>query len=159
VPPLRERREDIAALVRHFLRKHRHISNGVERDAAPDFLEALTMLDLPGNAREVENLVRSALVHATGDAVTLRDLPRDVWSHLSTDAAAQEQATPGPAAFAGTMLDAHPGNLASALDACERALVREALARSSGNQARTARMLGVTARCVYNKLRKHRLIA
>ena len=69
VAPLRERREDIPLLVRHFLDKHRSAAAGIEDDA----LEALMRREWPGNVRELENAVEAALALATGRRLQLRD--------------------------------------------------------------------------------------
>ena len=156
VPPLRERREDIPPLVSHFLDKHRALAPHGPTDAGADFIEALTAFDLPGNVRQLENLVRRALVTATSGTLTLGDLPRDVWSDL-TAARHPVPEEPASGTFIDQLLDAHQGNLSAALHACERAIITAALGRANGSQTRTARMLGITPRSVYNKLRRHRL--
>src|SRR5262249_49739435 len=80
IPPLRERPADLKPLLEHFLEKYQGLRPAGPLSAAPEFLEALTQLPLPGNAREVENLVQWVLVHKDDAApLTLRDLPVDIW--------------------------------------------------------------------------------
>ena len=55
------------------------------------------------------------------------------------------------------MLDDNGWNLTRSLEYCERLLLESALRRADGNQTQTARLLGITARSVYNKVRKHKL--
>ena len=157
VPPVRERRADIRPLVEHFVRKHHGLSPAASPAIGAEFFDAFGRLDLPGNAREIENLVRSALVHNDGTApLGLSDLPADVWQQLV-------QESPAPAVEAGgreeslTMLEANGWNLSRTLRACERSFIQAAFRVSDGNQSKTARLLGITPRSVYNKLRRHRI--
>ena len=157
IPSVRERRADIRPLVEHFVRKHHGLSPAASPAIGAEFVDAFSRLDLPGNAREIENLVRSALVHNDGTApLGLSDLPADVWQQLV-------QESPGPAVAAGgreeslTMLEANGWNLSRTLRACERSFIQAAFRVSDGNQSKTARLLGITPRSVYNKLRRHRI--
>lgn len=157
VPPVRERRADIPPLVEHFVRKHRALSAAASPAISTEFVDAFSRLELPGNAREIENLVRSALVHNDGTApLGLSDLPADVWQQLIQEPRA-------PAVEAGareeslSMLEANGWNLSRTLRACERSFIQAALRVSKGNQSKTAQLLGITPRSVYNKLRRHRL--
>jgi DNA-binding NtrC family response regulator len=61
--------------------------------------------------------------------------------------------------WAEALLARHQGNLAAALDECERALLETVLSKKQGNQSETARELGITPRSVYNKLRKYGMTA
>jgi DNA-binding NtrC family response regulator/biotin operon repressor len=162
VPPLRERTDDVPALVKHFLDKHRDVNPGVA-DVRPEFVEALTHLPLPGNARELENLVCRALVHHDGPTpLGLDDLPIDTIRAVALRCAPAPAAGNGggPAVAPGAPRPATAGrdwNLARLLRACERQQIEAALTASDGNQAATARLLGITPRSVYNKLRRHRI--
>lgn len=193
LPPLRERPDDLRPLVEHFLRKHRALAADAAMPAiAPDFIEALAQAGLPGNARQLENLVRRALVDKDSDApLCLSDLTVELWRELSgreqrsNDAAAMHAATTSPddehhpaaqndarptrrdatppdlpadlRAYLINLLDINHWNLSDSLAHCERVLVASALEHTGGNQTQTARLLGITPRSVYNKVRKHQL--
>jgi two-component system, NtrC family, response regulator HydG len=160
IPPLRERPADIAPLVRHFARLHQGLAHGLRREAVvtvdPDFSAALSSLDLPGNARQLENIVRRALLHSAGRGVLgIGDLPPEVLQQLvQADEATSRQADPTQAGSRPTVRD---WNLARSLAAYERSMVEAALLESGGNQAGAARLLGITPRSVYNKIHRHRL--
>jgi len=169
IPPLRERREDVPVLTQHFARKHASVNALASRQLHPDVIEALTALDLPGNARQLENIVRWALVQNDGAAaVGLVDLPPDVWLQVaggvaiagSAAAATVTSTAPTAAAnadYATRLLAANGWNLSKSLDSCERSILEVALREAAGNQSHAARRLGITARSVYNMVRRHHL--
>ena len=171
IPPLRERPEDIEPLVDYFLLKHRSIVGGKRLKAQAEFVSALQKLQLPGNARQLENLVRQVLVNKSDDSfLTLTDLPEEIWQNLAhakknLDSPGTELHSPpdrnsreSELALPLSELVADQGaNLAQSLQFCEKLLLKAALHKSQGNQSQAARMLGITPRSVYNKLRKYRL--
>jgi transcriptional regulator with GAF, ATPase, and Fis domain len=155
LPPLRERREDIAPLVSHFLTKHAR-TEAAELDF--DALQAIRELEFPGNVRELENLVRAALAGGAGSPIGLGDLPPVVLRQLLAHGSA---ASPGPPGQAASDLDRLADEICrgertldGALEECERALLRRTLDHTHLNQAGAARLLGVSARAVYRKLRR-----
>jgi len=165
IPPLRERPEDIEVLVEYFLAKHQHLgSSGLE--AAREFVDGLRRCRLNGNAREVENIVRKALANKEQEmALGLSDLPPDLWQELSEKAGetTEDEAlppVPTPAnpfelpAFFERVLQYNDWNLARSVKRCERSLLEVAMRQTGGNQSETARLLGLTPRSIYNKLRQ-----
>ncbi len=74
LPPLRERREDIPLLVRHFLDKYAREFNRETADLAPDALNSLMVYGWPGNVRELEHVIERALVLCEGPIIQSRDL-------------------------------------------------------------------------------------
>jgi transcriptional regulator with PAS, ATPase and Fis domain len=176
IPPLRERSADIRLLATHFLLKHAEIAAGHRFDVSDDFVNALGRLELRGNARELENIVRQVLLNkGKGAELTLLDLPEEVLRRL-VDVEAAPDTPPlrkGPvgsfdhkpddaAAHELQLLQAllaSGADLSTSLERCERILLQAALRRARGNQSQTARLLGITPRSVYNKLRRHNLVA
>jgi DNA-binding NtrC family response regulator len=130
VPPLRERKEDIAALVEHFVKKYSREFKKDVRGLSPGALPALAAYDWPGNVRELENIIERSVALATRPVIRLEDLPLDLAMH-----------EPGQSRSAG-----EPAALLSLKEARERfeqAYVLRALEREDWNQSRAARMLGV----------------
>jgi two-component system nitrogen regulation response regulator GlnG len=169
VPPLRERSEDIKSLAEHFLERHGGL-RGDERPvrASDEFMQALTRVELAGNVRQLENLIRSVLLNKTDDTpLSLRDLPRAVWEQLSREgvvtdvrgAAERVRSTAEATSHAEDsvllLLQANRWSMTQSIAECERLILRAALEHECGNQTRAARLLGITPRSVYNKLRKH----
>jgi len=157
VPPLRERPGDVPELVRHFVRKHRHLHPEVV-DVHPEFLEAVGHLQLPGNARELENLVRWALVQHDGAApLGLRDLPVDVVRDVVRHCRAADIGSEAPGLVAPPSGDAgRDWNLARTLRASSeaswrlRSPPRTAIRRrrpvsSASRHAASTRSCGATA--------------
>jgi len=176
IPPLRERPADIKPLVEHFVEKYRSLRPAASLSVAPDFVDALTQVELPGNARQLENLVRRALVNKDDDAhLDLSDLPQEIWQQLAeqgkSPSAQPEIVRKGQdtrksplntsrediPTYVVNLLDANGWNLSRSLQQCERLLLEAALHLAHGNQSQTARLLGLTPRSVYNKVHKHQL--
>jgi len=176
LPPLRERVADVGPLIEHFVAKYRFLRPSGAFAVAPDFVDALMQVELPGNARQLENLVREALVQKEDEtALNLRDLPRDIWQQLS--ARWERPSIPSDPADVGTdiqvsaleplrhdlpasmlnVLNLNGWNLSRSLQHCERLLLEAALHKAQGNQSQTAHLLGITPRSVYNKIHKHQL--
>jgi DNA-binding NtrC family response regulator len=133
LPALRERREDIAELVAHFLATRkiglRHLR--IEADA----LAALERYAWPGNVRELANVLERAQILAEGDTITLDDLPENLLAVIP-------QAT-----------GAEPGHLRSV----EQRHVLEVLRQCNGNKVHAARALGISRRALYRLLNKFQL--
>jgi formate hydrogenlyase transcriptional activator len=134
VPPLRERREDIPDLVRHFLLRFGQRLNRAVARVSPATLELLTGYHWPGNVRELENLVERALIVITGEV-------------LEVDPNWLRPRAPGNPAG-----DAHAG-----LAGVERRTILEALERSGGKiygPGGAAAALGLKPTTLYGKMRK-----
>jgi DNA-binding NtrC family response regulator len=166
VPPLRDRPEDLAPLVEHFLQKHQALTAVGAPAVGTDFSEALQQIELPGNVRQLENLVCQALVRkATNFPLSISDLPFEILLQLS--GAEEEQLAQNPALdilntqtsanYVVRVLDANDWNLTRSMESCERHALEAAMERMRGNQSRAARLLGITPRSVYNKVRKYQL--
>jgi len=168
IPALRERTDDLSLLTEYFLEKYRTLNATTSAiGIGVDFLEALRQLELPGNVRQLENIVRQALVRReTNDPLGLRDLPVDLLQQLSASPlSAQVAAQPESHKSEVTdivrnvirLLEDNEWNLSRSLEACERHAMEIAIRRVAGNQSKAARLLGITPRSVYNKIHKHRL--
>ena len=139
-PPLRDRAEDIPALVQHFLNKHSvRLGKRVEHVDA-EALERLSQHGWPGNVRELENAVERAIVLAKGDVFGVELLPAVLRG--------EKRAT--------RVEDArfkHP--LADAKAAFERDYLEQLLARADGQLARAARLAGIDASNLRRLLKRH----
>jgi DNA-binding NtrC family response regulator len=132
--PLRERRDDVVPLARHFLARHA-ADVGRRHVLAPEAEDELRRHAWPGNVRELENAIERAVVLARSEAITPEDL------------LLEEPATAGPAATAD-------GTLQDALDAAAAARIRAALAAAGGERTAAARALGVDRTTLYRLMRR-----
>jgi len=128
VPPLRERRDDIAPLALHYLAQH-----GSGFRFSPQVLEKLCSHDWPGNIRELRNVVMRASVLAPGPEITVEDLPED-FTRSSFSAALQNFAV---------------------LPDLERRAILAALEETRGHQQRAADKLGISKRTLQRKIRAY----
>ena len=141
LPPLRERREDLPALIEHF-RSRFASENG--RSFVTFSSEALRLMlgyPWPGNVRELENAVERAVTLAQGTTVLRDDLPPEVLGVRS-----------GPPS--DVVLPPEGIDLESALDEIERSLIRQALERAKGVRTHAATHLGLTFRSFRYRLQK-----
>ncbi len=76
VPPLRERKEDIPLLIKHFLDKYKQLLDKKIRDISKETLEILCTYNYPGNVRELENIIQRAIIMAQGSILLPQYLPR-----------------------------------------------------------------------------------
>ncbi|HEU4629829.1 MAG TPA: sigma-54 dependent transcriptional regulator [Gemmatimonadaceae bacterium] len=147
LPPLRERAEDVPALVRHFSALHRRRTGQPQPRWREDAIALLARYRWPGNVRELANIVeRLAILHA-GQEVTAAE----VAAVLPVDGTAPQPvgaATAAPSRFA---LD-RP--LSETLDAYERELIRTALQTAGGNVAEAARRLQTDRPNLYRRMRR-----
>jgi len=137
LPPLRGRREDLAALAGHFLR-------GTDRKFSAEAMASLERYPWPGNVREMENVIaRLKVLKPEGD-FQLADLPQAIRGAQPLPAIPQNAAS-----LAATGVD-----LYAALEELEDRLIREALERSGGNKNQAAQSLGLNRTTLVEKLRK-----
>ena len=139
LPPLRARRDDVPALVNHFLRRFNRRFRRDVRSIAPDALAALSAYDFPGNVRELENLIERAYAMGAREQVTLADLPT-----LS-----RSVATPAATATTGAIPQ---------LADVEKELILRALAYYTDDKEAAARALGISRRTIYRRLKEYGLL-
>lgn len=130
IPPLRDRREDILPLVRHFLASQAALYNESTKQLDPTAQAALHEHRWPGNVREVANVAEYLHVMA-GPTITASDLPPQ---------------------FAG--VSASDGSSELNLDALERRAIEQALLETAGNKSAAARLLGVHIQKLTRRMRK-----
>jgi DNA-binding NtrC family response regulator len=126
-PPLRERREDVPLLVRHFIRRFNRRFGKRLTGIVPGALEALQAYAWPGNVRELENIIERSVALVDGPLIELRDLPLDLMLPDQRPRSAADAVLP----------------LRRARDQFERQLVLRVLERVDGNLTRAARLLGL----------------
>jgi Nif-specific regulatory protein len=134
MPPLRERREDIPMLTRHFLQKYAKRCKVKVKPVSREAMAALVTYEWPGNVRELENAVERALVMGSSDTVQLEDLPESLL----------EQA---PAA------ETHEGKYHAGVKQLKKQLILDAVEQTRGNYVDAARILGVHPNYLHRLIR------
>jgi two-component system, NtrC family, response regulator HydG len=136
MPPLRERKDDIPLLVKHFLEKYNGRLRKNILDITPEALDLLVRHDWPGNVRELENTMERLVVLSTGPYLEPADL-----------------------AFAGTILTtpSYPPTEANSLKDLERDHILHTLQKYDGRKTETARALGIDRKTLREKLRRYNL--
>jgi DNA-binding NtrC family response regulator len=137
LPPLRDRREDIPALARHFVKKFTEQNGKPPMTIDGSAMAALTSYSWPGNVRQLENVLESAVVMSTGETITPElvalDAPRTPVEDQS-------------------VLRFLPG---TPLEDVERQLILATLQAEGGNKTQTAKRLGIGVRTLYRKLKEY----
>jgi DNA-binding NtrC family response regulator len=135
LPPLRDRREDIAPLAEHFLRQHGERYRRGIMGFTPQALDALRQHAWPGNVRELDHVIERAVLMSSSDVVTAFDLALQASPDERLSSKLEEMS----------------------LEEAERLLIKKALARFEGNANRAAEALGVSRSALYRRLQKYGL--
>jgi len=145
MPPLRERLEDIPLLAEHLIEKHGAKLGRARPTLSPAAVLRLQTYTWPGNVRELENVIERALVLSRGAHIEVQHLPQEI-------VAASEPAL-------ASVSPSHDQQLAlgPAVERVERALIIQALQQAGGNKAKTARVLDISERALWYKLKKYDL--
>ena len=149
VPPLRERREDIPALVRHFADLFGRENNRRPQRFTPGALEVMQKARWKGNVRELRNTVERLLIMTPGDVIDADDL-RDV---VRPDVKAP--AAPVEAAAAGAANHLSPNTLREFKESAERRFLVEKLRENAWNISKTAEVIGTPRSNLYKKLEQY----
>jgi transcriptional regulator with PAS, ATPase and Fis domain len=137
IPPLRERKEDIALLVAAFLKEFSQ-ENGKQIDGIDAKARlALYNYSWPGNVRQLRNSIESAVVLSKGTTITLDDLPPNIRGETGTDSLRL--------AVGASLAD------------MEKEVIRSTLAREGGNKSRTAEILGIGRKTLHRKIEEYGL--
>ena len=135
LPPLRDRREDIAPLADHFLRQHSERYRRGRMDFTLQAIEALRQHSWPGNVRELDHIIERAVLMSSSRTVTAMDLALQNTPAAQVSARLEEMS----------------------LEDAECLLIKKALARFEGNANRAAEALGLSRSALYRRLQKYGL--
>ena len=132
IPPLREHRQDIPLLARHFVDRFAVRHNRAVATLSEKAIAALEAFHWPGNVRQLENTIERAVVLCKSEAVDLTDLPPEV---------AKSSAAPDRLSFA----------VGTPLKAMERRMIQATIQKCNGDRQKTAALLGTTVRTLYRR--------
>jgi DNA-binding NtrC family response regulator len=162
IPPLRERPEDVPALVQFFLKKYSNYSASPIERVEPEVFDFLRSCSVQGNVRELENAVRQMLAFKTsGTVLSLADVPpglRERERAHGRAASKQGQVVLTELVHAACRLvDTGAMTLPQLVSTCEKLVLRHTLRTTQSTSADLARQLGLSRRTLYNKIAKYRL--
>jgi transcriptional regulator with PAS, ATPase and Fis domain len=148
VPPVRERRSDIPALVKFFLERASRAEGKSIAGLGKEAWDLLMAYAWPGNVRELQNVIEQAVVMCDGERITSEHLPVEL--RRAAAGAGSSSSVPGPLGMEEAV-----GPLERILERTEEAAIRAALERLGGNKSRTAAELGIARVTLYAKMKKH----
>jgi two-component system response regulator HydG len=152
IPPLRNRREDIAALAMHFLERMEKES-GVERTFSDTTLRVMTEYDWPGNVRELENAIERACALSSGPVLHMGDLPTQLQNFRLQQGPAvySEESAPERGENPGST---HDGEIVSIAE-MEKHAILETIRQLKGDKLMAAKLLGIGKTTLYRKLKEY----
>src|SRR6267378_2661754 len=139
VPPLRERLEDIPLFSHFFLQKLNETEDKKVENIEADFVEALQQYEWPGNVRELRNVINRAFIMARTDSLTVECLPDKL---LGARRRRNKNAVTIP--------------LGQPMEEVERLVIEETLNMTDGDRRKTAEILGISYKTLYNKTKKYK---
>ncbi len=152
IPPLRNRLPDIEPLARHFVNLHA-ASHGITINEVDDaFIAALVRYPWPGNVREMENAIRSAVIYSQQGLLTSDTLPPNVLAGNVDEASAGSSVESDVAALASHRPSESLGNR---MELTEKQMIEQALLNNRFSRTRTAEQLGISRVTLYNKMKKY----
>jgi DNA-binding NtrC family response regulator len=144
MPPLRDVREDVPLLARHFLKEYCREMGREPMEFSPAILRKLTSSPWPGNVRQLRNEVMRLAACAQGSTITEEDFFDE-----PPAGPAPPQPPPG----------VKPQSLKKAIAELERQMIQETLSATRNNQQQTARLLGLSRQGLINKLKRYGITA
>jgi transcriptional regulator with GAF, ATPase, and Fis domain len=134
MPPLRERKEDIPLLTRHFLQKYAQRCKVKAKPVSPEAMAALVNYDWPGNVRELENAIERALVLGAPEMLRLEDLPESVLEQAPAETVEED-------------------NYHASVKEFKKELILNAVEQARGNYVEAAKILGVHPNYLHRLIR------
>lgn len=142
LPPLRERKEDIPLLTDFFIRKHNEALNLSVKSITPAAMDRLCIYDWPGNIRDLENAIQSAMILCLDGTIDVQQLPARIKGYEQNDI---------PLSL-GDNNDIREVNAQ-----VEKELIQETLKKFAGNRTLTAEALNISRKTLFNKMKKYGL--
>lgn len=155
LPPLRERREDILPLSRHFLKESVRAFELPPKDFSKDAEKSLTAYTWPGNVRELENCIKRAAILSRGSLIERRDLFTNDYNACSIKEFLEGKLD----GFLKKMTRVENSDLYETIIAeVDKALLSIVLKETNGNQVKAAKILGINRNTLNKKMKEYKLI-
>ena len=155
LPPLREHREDVPELVRHFLSHHSRHLGTAPANLAADAIAPLLEYGWPGNVRELEHCIERALIFSRGYAIGPDEIRKALQVTASHGRGATTLAEAVDSYLRAILSAPEPEAFHKLTEAFEALVLREAMRQTGGSQAAAARLLGLPRPTLHAKLQRH----
>jgi len=154
LPPLRDRREDILPLAKHFLKDAQARFETGQKELSKEAKDFITKYDWPGNVRELENTIRSACILSNGTTIEKRDLHVEEGNSYSIKEFLEDKLKK----YLRDMTKLENGNLyETVMSEVEKALISIVLKETKGNQLKTAKTLGINRNTLRTKIKEYKI--
>jgi|YelNatPaOPRAMG01_1025707.scaffolds.fasta_scaffold02547_16 two-component system response regulator AtoC len=147
LPPLRDRKEDIPDLVEYFIFKYSHKYQKIVTGVAPDAMESLINYSWPGNVRELENAIAHAIVVSHGQIILKEHLPQNITGNKTKEDTSKII----------NVEDEGVVPLNDLIAKVEKDMIIKALKSTNGNKSKAARLLGISRKSLFNKIRDYNI--
>lgn len=154
LPPLRDRREDILPLAKHFLKESQKKFETGQKELSKEAKDFVTKYDWPGNVRELENTIKSACILSDGTTIEKRDLHVEEGNTYSVKEFLEDKLK----RYLRDMTKLENGQLhATVMSEVEKALISIVLKETKGNQLKTAKTLGINRNTLRAKIKEYKI--
>ena len=150
IPPLRERKEDIPLLVNHFVAKYSKKYNKVVQGVSEEVMRIFMDYDWPGNVRELENAIARGVIITSAPLIMKEHLPPKLIEGVKETGLVNK--TEG-----NTPMDDEIVPLPEAIAKIEKEMIIKAIKKANGNKTKAAKMLGISRKSLFNKLRTYHI--
>jgi len=147
LPPLRERIDDIPLLADHFLAKHQSLARQQIAGFSPSAIHQMMNYEWKGNVREMENLIRRAIIKADGSTISVLELPQEAQTASSHEVSESPATTTVP----------YKNYLEQVVRDAEEKYLFRALKECKGNLNQVAKMMDVDRKTVYRKIEEYKI--
>ncbi len=148
LPPVRDRREDIPLLARHFLQSSCKSMNRPLMTISAEAMKSLQNYDWPGNVREMENVLERTVALTEHETIEVSDLPPNITAQSALDEAAGVNCP---------RVSADGVNMPATIETIERSMIREAMDLAGGVKARAASLLSINRTTLVEKIKRLKL--
>ena len=154
LPSLRDRREDVLLLAKHFLKEAQKKFNTGQKDLSKEAKDFIAKYDWPGNVRELENTIKSACILSNGTTIEKRDLHVEEGNSYSIKEFLEDKLKK----YLKDMTQLETANLhTTVMSEVEKAVISIVLKETKGNQLKAAKTLGINRNTLRTKIKEYKI--
>jgi two-component system response regulator AtoC len=154
LPPLKDRKEDIPLLSSYFVSKFSKKYGRDVKAVSPEVMDLFLNYDWPGNVRELENTIARGVIVTSSTMITVDNLPKEMLVNRNDGNFNLKENGAAKKNLSGTIIP-----LPELIASVEKEAISKALLECSGNKTKAAKLLGISRKSLFNKLRQYNLIS